>query len=124
LVQDVPSYINAADICIAPIRFGSGTRLKILEWMACERPIIASSKAVEGLDVKNGVHLIVEDDFSKYPECISALLNDESLARRLGTNARTLIESKYDWSICVSPLVSLIRENISHGITAQQKKIF
>lgn len=110
MAKDVVPYINASDICIAPIRSGSGTRLKILEWMACGKPVIASSKAVEGLDVSHMQNVIVEDDFSRYPIWISRLADDAGLRNRLGRNAEALIRSRYDWKVCSKPLVSLLKE--------------
>jgi len=105
----LPSYINAADVCLAPIRFGSGTRFKILEWMACERPVIATAKAAEGLEVTSGSNIIIEDDFDNYPEIISDLCRDEQFRSRLGSKARNLVESKYAWEKCIAPLGELLR---------------
>ncbi len=59
-------YIKGADICIAPIFKGSGTRIKILEYMACKKPIITTKKGIEGIKERENVY--IEDtlkDFSK-----------------------------------------------------------
>jgi glycosyltransferase involved in cell wall biosynthesis len=97
VVQNVVDWINAASVCIAPLRFGSGTRLKILEWMACEKPIIATRKAVEGLEVKDGENIILEDDFEKYPGLIRELIANPERSASLGKNARNLVLERYDW---------------------------
>ena len=109
VVENVVDYINAASICIAPLRFGSGTRLKILEWMACERPIIASKKAAEGRDVEDGRNIIIEDDFSKYPELIAKLNSNPELCESLGRNARKLVIEQHDWRVVGKELARVLR---------------
>src|SRR5208282_4264910 len=54
-VPDIAEYICAADVCIVPLKSGSGTRLKILEYLAAGKPVVATRKAVEGLMVRNHV---------------------------------------------------------------------
>ena len=58
-VNDLHSRIASSWICLAPIRFGGGTRLKILESMALYTPVVATSKGAEGLNVKDGEHLLI-----------------------------------------------------------------
>ncbi len=97
VVPNVVDWINTATVCIAPLRFGSGTRLKILEWMACERPIIATRKAAEGLEVENGENIILEDDFRKYPQLIGELIANPERSTSMGKKARELVMERYDW---------------------------
>ena len=106
----LPSYINAADLCLAPLRFGSGTRFKILEWMACGKAIIATRKAVEGIEVTHGDNVILEDDIEEYPALISNLCRNQSLRTTLGKNARALVERAYGWERCVAPLEKSLRQ--------------
>ncbi len=60
-VPDIEEYICAADVCIAPLKTGSGTKLKILEYLAAGKPVVATRKAVEGMDVRGGKEAIVLD---------------------------------------------------------------
>lgn len=107
--SSVPSYINAADICLAPLRFGSGTRHKILEWMSCGKAIVATDKAVEGIEVAHGDDIILENDIERYPAWILDLCRDHGLRTRLGRNARDFVEKKYGWDKCMAPLGELLR---------------
>ena len=67
-VDDVRLPVAEAAVCVAPIRQGGGTRLKILEAMALGTPVVATSKGAEGLDVIDGEHLLLADD----PETFAA----------------------------------------------------
>jgi glycosyltransferase involved in cell wall biosynthesis len=109
VVQNVVDWINAASVCIAPLRFGSGTRLKLLEWMACERPIIATHKAAEGLAVENGENIILEDDFQNYPRLIRELIANPERSALMGKNARELVLDRYDWRKVGTDLAGVFR---------------
>jgi glycosyltransferase involved in cell wall biosynthesis len=108
-VKNIAAYINAATVCIAPIRFGSGTRIKILEYMACGKPVISTKIGVEGLEVTNTEHLILEDDPNKFASYIVNLTENETLTKELGERARDLVERRYAWKKVVKKLVSLYK---------------
>jgi glycosyltransferase involved in cell wall biosynthesis len=109
-VADIRVIIAEADICIAPIRSGSGTRLKILEYMAMGKPVIATSKGAEGIEYTDGLNIIIEDTIEKYPEVIQALLDDEMRRSTLGREAVKLIKEKYDWDLYRKPLEKIYRD--------------
>jgi glycosyltransferase involved in cell wall biosynthesis len=49
LVDNINDYINVADVVIVPLLAGSGTRIKILESIACGKTVVSTSKGAEGL---------------------------------------------------------------------------
>lgn len=53
-VPNIEEYICAADLCIAPLKTGSGTKIKILEYFAAGKQVVATSKAVEGMNISDG----------------------------------------------------------------------
>jgi len=103
-VNPLPSYIKSSDICIAPIMRGGGTKLKLLEYAAAGRPIVATYKAVEGLpfiDEKNA--LLFEKVDEGFIDAIKNLLSDERFSDDLKINAKKLAET-FDWSNIASKL--------------------
>jgi glycosyltransferase involved in cell wall biosynthesis len=98
-LPDVRPVLAGADICIAPICSGSGTRLKILEYMAMGKPVISTSKGAEGIDYTHGLNIVIEDEIERYPEIIHQLVADETRCSDLGRNALKLVREKYDWQI-------------------------
>src|SRR5450759_2135448 len=54
-VRDIREYIGGASVCIAPIRTGSGTRLKVLEYAGGGRAVVTTSIGVEGLELFDAV---------------------------------------------------------------------
>lgn len=96
-VDDVRQYILEADVCIAPLTAGSGTRLKILEYMAMGKPVVSTSIGAEGLNFNDGKDILIADEWNTFAEKIFLLFNDEKFAKLLGYRARTLVENNYDW---------------------------
>jgi glycosyltransferase involved in cell wall biosynthesis len=71
-----PFYENC-DAVIAPILFGSGTRIKILEAMAYGRAIVSTSIGAEGLHVTSGQEVMLADTMPDFADALVALANDE-----------------------------------------------
>jgi glycosyltransferase involved in cell wall biosynthesis len=96
-VSNIAEYICNSDVCIAPILRGGGTKLKLLEYAAAGKPIVATHKAIEGLPFVNAVHALlfkdVEEDFIN---AIKKVLLDDAFAEKLGSNAKQLA-LKFDW---------------------------
>lgn len=118
-VPDVLPHLAGADLFVAPLRVGGGTRLKILEAFAAGLPVVATSKAVEGLDVENGVHALIADDAVAFARAIFALLDDEDSRERLALAARRLVEEKYDWRRIGAKFAESVERVARRGISAR-----
>jgi glycosyltransferase involved in cell wall biosynthesis len=103
-VDSVPPILAASDVAVAPLFNGSGTRLKILEYLSCGLPVVSTKLGSEGLKVKNGVHLIIEDDLDVFTSKLIELLNDKQLATQLGKSGRKIAVDEYDWRSIASAL--------------------
>lgn len=68
IVDRIQDYINASDVVIVPLKSGSGTRMKILESLACGKRVISTTIGAEGL--KENRLLEIEDDWEKFIERI------------------------------------------------------
>jgi len=100
--EDLHHEYDTADIVIAPVRGGGGTRIKILEAFAHGVPVVSTSKGAEGLDVENGVHLCIEDDPRLFAEACIRLMTDRRLADEISRRALALASSKYSPEIITS----------------------
>ena len=89
-VPKIEEYILSSDVCIAPIRRGSGIRLKILEYMAAGKPIVSTEVGAEGLPLKTGVNAILcKEVDSNFLNSILNLLQNDEYAHELGLAAKT-----------------------------------
>ncbi len=98
-VQDVRPEVARAAIYIVPLRVGGGTRLKVLDAMAQGKAIVSTTLGAEGIDVRNGEHLLLADDARAFADCIVDLLNRPEERLRLGEAARRRAEEKYSWAM-------------------------
>lgn len=112
-VPDVTPYFDAAGIVIVPIRFGGGTRIKILEAFAHRKAVVSTTIGSEGLRVGQGVHLYQADTPQEFAAKCLALMADESKRGALGMAGRALVESHYSQDVfqrtvrrCVSEMGS------------------
>jgi glycosyltransferase involved in cell wall biosynthesis len=96
-VADVRPYLQRATVVVAPLRMGSGTRLKLLEAMAMGKPVVSTALGAEGLAVEGGTHLLVADDPAAFAAEVVRLLDHPSLAAWMGRNGRDLVEREYGW---------------------------
>lgn len=103
-VPDVTPYLAGAAAVVAPVRIGSGTRLKVLEALAMARPLVSTSLACEGLDLEPGHHLLVADDPSQFAEAVIRVLEDQPLADRLSAAGRQLMEARFGWDVVTAQL--------------------
>jgi glycosyltransferase involved in cell wall biosynthesis len=96
-VDDVRSYIEEAAVYIVPLRIGGGTRLKIYEAMAMEKPVVSTTIGAEGLPVTNGEEIVLADTPETFAEAVVGLLQKESLAAEIGTRAAARVRAEFAW---------------------------
>ncbi len=96
-VSDLLPYYERSTVCVVPLRAGGGTRLKILEAMALNRPVVSTTIGSEGLDAMDGEHLLNADRPEAFAVQVVRALRDRELSERLAANARQLVVSQYDW---------------------------
>ncbi|MBN9661310.1 MAG: glycosyltransferase [Acidobacteria bacterium] len=96
-VPEILPYYRRCRLSLVPLRAGGGTRLKILEAMALERPVVSTSVGCEGLGVSHGQQLLIGDSPETLAGHMVAVLTDDSLRRGLVRSARKFVEQNHDW---------------------------
>jgi glycosyltransferase involved in cell wall biosynthesis len=118
-VPDVRPYFADAELFVAPILSGGGTRLKILEAGASGKAIVTSSLGPEGLGFSPGRDLIVADSPALFAEAVVDLVGNKSRVSELGRNARQA-SLPYDWSNLEERLLYLVDEATqNHSVNAR-----
>jgi polysaccharide biosynthesis protein PslH len=109
-VPDVRPYLRRAAVAIVPIRFGGGTRLKVLEALAMGKAVVSTTIGCEGIDVVPGRHLLVADSAADFGRAILDLLAHPEIATAMGRRGRALVEECYGWPRLSSMLESVLTE--------------
>ena len=87
-VPDVVPWLNAAALVVVPLRVGGGMRVKVVEALAYGKPVVASPRALEGLNVRDGVEVAVADSDDDFVTRIVSLLQSPNARGALARSAR------------------------------------
>jgi glycosyltransferase involved in cell wall biosynthesis len=102
MVKDnVPSaydFVKSLDVCVVPLKSGSGIRLKILEAMAAGKLVVSTTVGAQGIDYIASKHLLIADTPSQYTEVYRQLQKGEIDWKAIIKNARNLVEEHYSTS--------------------------
>jgi glycosyltransferase involved in cell wall biosynthesis len=96
-VPDTQPYLRGAGVVAVPMFQGGGTRYKILEALALGVPVITTPLGCEGLDVRDGEHLLIRD-IDQFACAVTTLLKDQQYGIDLAGRGRALIEQSYSWT--------------------------
>jgi polysaccharide biosynthesis protein PslH len=96
-VDDVRTWLNGADVVVAPLRIARGIQNKVLEAMAMAKPVVASTAAAEGIDAIDGQHFMVAKDAADEARIVIDLLGDTKRRLALGKAAREHVIAHYGW---------------------------
>ncbi|MEO0595509.1 MAG: glycosyltransferase [Chloroflexota bacterium] len=109
-VDSVLPYLHATDVYIAPLRMGSGTRLKILEAMAAGCAIVCTETAAAGLSDRLKSALVITDTPDTFADAIQQLLHDKTKRRAMSKQAQKSVAEQYDWSVLSPRLLNAYKE--------------
>jgi glycosyltransferase involved in cell wall biosynthesis len=111
LVDDFASYLAAADLSLCPIEHGGGTKIKLLESLAAGLPTVAFAEALEGLDLRDGEHLLVAGKSERsLLQALNHLRLDGALAKRLRCAGRRHVEDRHAWAVIARHLERALAE--------------
>jgi len=116
-VEDVRPYMERAAAYIVPLRIGGGTRLKIFEAMAMEKPVISTTVGAEGLPVRNEQELILADSPEDFASSVVKVLRDGVIGRELGLAGATLVRENFGWPKVADIFAEICERTIAMGGT-------
>jgi glycosyltransferase involved in cell wall biosynthesis len=111
----IPQMINQAHLCLAPLSFNDRNvtqgccPIKVLEYLACGKPLVAANLPVVRELVCDGQEalLFTPDDPADLARCISTLLNDLPLAERLAEAGCQRVHREFTWELAQQKLLSV-----------------
>lgn len=96
-VPDVRPFMANCAAFVVPLRVGGGTRLKILEAMAMQAPIVSTAIGCEGLAVEHERELLVADTPEGMVQQVLRLRDEPALVETLRQQGRACVEARYSW---------------------------
>ncbi|MCC8411158.1 glycosyltransferase family 4 protein [Mucilaginibacter sp. UR6-1] len=104
-VDDALEFVNSKAIMIVPLLSGGGMRVKIVEGMAMQKCIISTSLGAEGIDYTHGQNIIIANTRTEFFNAIKRCIADEHYCRRIGENARQLVEERHNVTAVTTRLI-------------------
>lgn len=115
--EDIPILINIADICVAPFiarrnRKTGVSPLKVFEYMACGKPVVASR--IEGLEFVEGEEgagrLVDPEDVIGLEKALYDLIKDPQERMRMGQRGLQLARERFSWELCATKIEKVLLE--------------
>jgi glycosyltransferase involved in cell wall biosynthesis len=101
---------KAADIAINPMFSGSGTNIKMFDYMAAGIPVISTARGARGIEAPADSLIVCEP--SEFAKNIQIVLYNEMLLYEMSKKAREFVEDKFDWKIIAQRAHSVIRSRL------------
>jgi glycosyltransferase involved in cell wall biosynthesis len=100
-VPEVAPYVAESAVVLIPVRLGGGMRVKTQEALAAGKAIVSSTRALAGLAVRDGDHVVVAESDEEFAARAADLLGDADRRAALGHAARAWAETHLGWDTTV-----------------------
>jgi glycosyltransferase involved in cell wall biosynthesis len=102
-VPDVRPYLGTSGVMAVPLRIGGGSRLKILEALACGLPVVSTRVGAEGLLLTPGVDYVQAEEDAMADALVDAIRAPGEV-QALAQHGRQIVLDTYDWSVLAKKL--------------------
>ena len=100
--EEIPAFLDAADVLLSPRSTGTNTPLKIYQYLRSGRPIVATRLLTHTQVLNDDVAFLADATPSAFGDAILAAVEDPVRARTVGERARQLAETKYSYEAYLS----------------------
>jgi polysaccharide biosynthesis protein PslH len=95
--EDLEPYYQRCRVFVAPLRFGSGIKVKVMNALYRGIPTITTSIGAEGLQVVRTEHIWIAETPQQWVDGITTLMEDKGVWERISSNSRQLAATHYTW---------------------------
>ncbi|HSL30368.1 MAG TPA: glycosyltransferase [Anaerolineales bacterium] len=114
-VPDLTPYLDRAAILVAPVYLGGGMRIKVLESLAAGKAIVTTALAAEGLDVRDGEHLVLARTDEEFIQRTLHLLENAEERLAIARRARAWACEHIGWDRSIARYEIMYRELLSNS---------
>jgi lipopolysaccharide biosynthesis protein/glycosyltransferase involved in cell wall biosynthesis len=88
-------YIEGARVSVVPLRYGAGTKRKVLQALMVGTPVVTTAVGAEGLDLVPDKHVLVAEEPAAFAHAVERVLQDDALWRRLSRAGRRQVAANH-----------------------------
>lgn len=114
-VPEVAPWLQRAEVYACPMLSGTGIKNKLLEALACGAPVVATTLACQGMEVRDGEQLLVADGAEAFAAAIVRALDDSELRARLSAAGRRYVVERHGWPAAGRQLERILEEAAGTG---------
>jgi glycosyltransferase involved in cell wall biosynthesis len=114
-VPDLRTYLNRAQVAIAPMRIVAGLLNKVLEGMSMGLPMVVTPQANEGIRAEDGTQLLIADTPQYFADQVVDLLKDPARRQQVGAAAREFILNQWSWEGHLGELEQMFCDLVEHS---------
>jgi polysaccharide biosynthesis protein PslH len=107
-VPDIRPHLDRMCVSVAPFAIAAGIQNKILEAMSYEVPVVATSRAAQGLTPRAAAAVEIADGPEAMASRVAALLLDRRIAREKGQESRRVVAADYSWDRSLERLMEIV----------------
>lgn len=107
-VPSVIPFLKGALVLVVPLLHGSGTRLKVIESMACRKATVSTTIGAEGLGAKEGRDLLISDDPTMFAKKVVQLITNDELRRNIGESASQFAKERFSFEAVYNQIHQMI----------------
>jgi GT2 family glycosyltransferase/glycosyltransferase involved in cell wall biosynthesis len=109
-VPSVEPYLHEGRASVVPLRFGAGTKRKLVQSLMARTPVITTTIGIEGLGLADGDGIRVADDPASFAAALERVLEDDGEWERLAAAGRPRVVARHDPALVASRLREVIAE--------------
>ena len=95
--EEIPAFLDAADVLVSPRSSGTNTPLKIYQYLRSGRPIVATRLLTHTQVLDDAIAVLTDATPQGFGDGILAVIDDPARGRAVGESARALAETKYSY---------------------------
>lgn len=114
-VDHLPTVQSQSAVFLAALRFGGGSKLKVLEALAACLPVVSTTEGLSGLGVTAGEQAMVADSAEAMAQAVCGLLDEPDRAGQMGLRARAHVTARFDWQACATQLEAAYAALLADG---------
>jgi O-antigen biosynthesis protein len=97
-VSDLRQYFRHCRIFVAPLRYGSGLKGKIIQSMSAGLPLVTTTIGAEGAFLRDGDNALIADDAEVFARKVTLLYQNQGLWDKISANSLETMEKHFSWS--------------------------
>ena len=120
-VKNILNFYERSSVFIVPLRSGSGIRIKIIEAFLMKVPVVSTTVGAEGMELKNGEHILISDGEVEFAEAVVNFLRNTRYAERVSRKGYDFAKKNYNPVTVAEQFVIQYQDMISGNVLSSRK---